>query len=78
MVSISVDHDINAWKKALGIELMQWPNISNLPGDKNEIYKKYNINAIPAIFLLDEKNNIVMTNDYRMPVLRENLDKMLE
>lgn len=78
MVSISVDHDINAWKKALGIELMQWPNISNLPGDKNEIHKKYNINAIPAIFLLDEKNNIVMTNDYRMSVLRENLDKMLE
>lgn len=78
VVSISVDHDINAWKKALGIELMQWPNISNLPGDKNEIYKKYNINAIPAIFLLDEKNNVVMTNDYRIPVLRENLNKMLE
>ncbi|MNI54643.1 hypothetical protein D3C85_1918550 [compost metagenome] len=57
---------------------MKWQNIANLPGDKNEIYKKYNINAIPAIFLLDEKNNVVMTNDYRIPVLRENLNKMLE
>jgi len=78
MVSISVDHDIIAWKKALNIEKMKWQNIANLPGDKNEIYKKYNINAIPAIFLLDEKNNVVMTNDYRIPVLRENLNKMLE
>lgn len=77
MVSISTDHDINAWKEALKKENMLWTNISNLPGDYKLINKTYNISAIPAIFLLDAQNKIVMPNDYRIPLLKENIEKML-
>jgi len=77
MVSISTDHDIHAWKGALKKENMPWVNISNLPGDDKLINKTYNITAIPAIFLLDAQNKIVMPNDYRISVLKENIEKML-
>ncbi|WP_316839076.1 TlpA disulfide reductase family protein [Pedobacter gandavensis] len=77
LVSISIDHNIKAWKKALSIEKMPWPNLSNLPGDKEEIIRKYNTTAIPAIFLLDAAGLIVMPNDYRMVELRAHLEKTL-
>lgn len=76
-VSISTDHDMKAWKTALKAENMPWPNLSNLPGNKEEIIKKYNTTAIPAIFLVDAAGFIVMPNDYRMVELRENLEKLL-
>lgn len=77
MVSISTDHDIDAWKGALKKENMPWVNISNLPGDYKLINKTYNITAIPAIFLLDAQNKIVMPNDYRISLLKENIENML-
>jgi len=77
MVSISTDHDIDAWKGALKKENMPWANVSNLPGDYKLINKTYNITAIPAIFLLDAQNKIVMPNDYQISILKENIEKML-
>jgi thiol-disulfide isomerase/thioredoxin len=62
MVSISVDHNINDWKKALAIEKMPWPNLSNLPGDHNQITAKFNVNSIPSIFLLDKDNKIILAD----------------
>lgn len=62
IVSISVDNNINSWTKALLKEKMQWPNLSNLPGNYEEIYSKYNIKAIPLMFLLDSNNKILLAN----------------
>jgi len=77
-ISISTDHDLEAWKKAVRVEAMPWPNLSNLPGNKDEIYKRYNVNEIPAVFLLDSKNRIVMPNDYRISEIRDNLRKVVK
>lgn len=76
LVSISIDHDRKAWKKALALEKMPWPNLSNLPGDYNEIMKKYNVNGIPAIYLLDAKNTVVMSNECAIPEVRKSLIKL--
>lgn len=75
LVSISIDHDRKAWKKAVALEKMPWPNLSNLPGDDNEILKKYNINGIPAIFLLDAKNTVIMSNECAVPEVKASLIK---
>lgn len=75
LVSISTDHDVIAWKKALAFENMPWTNLSNLPGDNNAINKIYNLNAIPAVFLLDAQNLIVMPNEYLITEIRESLIK---
>ena len=75
-ISISTDHDVNAWKNAINTETMPWTNLSNLLGSKDEIYRRYNINAIPAIFLLNSKNQIIMPNAYRINEIRDNLKKL--
>lgn len=77
-ISISADHDIKAWKKAVKDESMPWQNVSNLPGDHEEIFKKFNVNEIPAVFLLNAQNEILMPNEYRIAEIRDNLNKLSE
>ena len=59
IVSISIDRDINKWKQALAAENMPWANLSNLPGNYNEVMEQYNIKAIPEMYLLDKDNKII-------------------
>lgn len=75
-ISISTDHNLQAWKKAVKEEAMPWQNVSNLPGNNDDINKRYNITAIPAIFLLNSKNEIIMPNEYRNVEIRANLEKL--
>jgi len=78
MVSISIDHDITAWKTALVKEKMTWANLSNLPGDYKEISKKYNINAIPSMFLLDKDNRIIVADTFQMSKILEKVDSLFK
>jgi len=75
-ISISTDHDLKAWKKAVKTEAMPWTNISNLPGNNNDINRKYNITAIPAVFLLNSNNKIIMPNEYRITEISDNLNSL--
>jgi thiol-disulfide isomerase/thioredoxin len=75
-ISISTDHDLQAWKQALKTETMPWQNVSNLPGNNDDIYRRYNVSAIPAVFLLNSKNEIVMPNEYRVAEIRDHLEKL--
>lgn len=74
LISISTDQNIGDWKKALEKEKMPWPNLANLPGNAKEINAKYNIKAIPAMFLLDKDNKIVLAdpNDFDIVVKKTN------
>ncbi len=78
IVSISIDHDITAWKTALAKEKMTWANLSNLPGDYKEISKKYNVNAIPSMFLLDKDNRIIVADVFQMSKVIEKVDSLLK
>lgn len=77
LVSISTDHDIAAWRLAMKQEAMPWLNLSNLPGDNKLINSAYNLQAIPAIYLLDSGNKIVMPNENQISIIMENLEKVL-
>ncbi|RZL19985.1 MAG: AhpC/TSA family protein [Pedobacter sp.] len=62
LVSVSTDQSKVNWKKAVSDEKMPWTNLSNLPNDYKTILSKYNIQSIPAMFLLDKDNKIVLAN----------------
>ena len=78
LISISTDHSIVDWKKALDKEKMPWTNLSNLPGDYREINAKYNISAIPAMFLLDKDNKIVLADPNDFKLVQKHVDQILK
>jgi thiol-disulfide isomerase/thioredoxin len=75
-ISISIDHDKAKWEQALTLEKMPWPNLANLPGDFKEIKKKYNLYAIPSMFLLDDKGKVVMADESDISILKTALSKL--
>lgn len=76
IVSISTDHNITEWKKALLYEKMSWPNLSNLPGNSKEINQTYNLNAIPSMFLLDKDNKIIIADEFEMTKIEPQVAKL--
>lgn len=58
-MSISIDKDLNAWKKALDAEQLPWPNFL----DKGEVANLYNVKAIPAMFLMDANGKLIATGE---------------
>ncbi|RZL17966.1 MAG: AhpC/TSA family protein, partial [Pedobacter sp.] len=71
LVSISTDQSEKAWKKAVSEEKMPWPSLSNLPNHYKTVLSKYNIQAIPAMFLLDKDNKIVLSNFNDLDLLNQ-------
>lgn len=55
IVSISIDAKEADWEKALKDENLPWPNYL----DAGEIAEYFNVKAIPAMFLVDEKGIII-------------------
>lgn len=78
MVSVSADHDINSWKKALQEENMPWLNLSSLPDNFKGITAKYNVNAIPAMFLLDKDNKIVLADPNNFGLVKEKTEVLIK
>ncbi|MNK04158.1 Thiol-disulfide oxidoreductase ResA [compost metagenome] len=78
LISISTDHSIVDWKKALDKEKMPWANLSNLPGDYKEIISKYNVTAIPAMFLLDKDNKIVLADPNDFKLIQKHTNQILQ
>jgi hypothetical protein len=58
---VSLDTNKSAWEKAIEKDGLSWVNVSSLKGWKCETLVKYNVKAVPALFVLDEYNNIIAT-----------------
>ena len=59
VVSVSIDKDANAWRKALEQEKLPWPNFL----DNGEVAGIYNVKAIPAMFLMDANGKLIATGE---------------
>lgn len=60
--SISLDRDVNAWKKAIQDDRMIWQNhVCNPTGTANYL-QIYEVRSIPSNFLIDDKGVILATN----------------
>ena len=55
IISISIDKDESAWKKAVAEEKMAWPSYL----DRSEVANLYNVRAIPAIYLIDAQGKLI-------------------
>ena len=61
IVGVSLDNKVSNWKAAVEKDGLAWVNVSSLKGWKCEVARLYNVTAVPALFVLDENNNIVAT-----------------
>lgn len=62
ILSVSLDAQRDAWIKAVEQDKLEWPQVSNLKGFKDEVAVKYAISAIPSNFLIDPSGKIIAKN----------------
>lgn len=58
ILSVSLDTDREKWTKAIAEDGLTWPQVSDLT-QQNKAAALYNVNAIPASFLIDPQGKII-------------------
>jgi len=76
IIGVSLDKTAEAWKKAIQDDGLTWHQVSNTAYFNDAIAKMYNVDAIPAAFLLDESGVIVAKN-LRGPALEAKVAELL-
>ncbi|MGB3151199.1 MAG: TlpA disulfide reductase family protein, partial [Maribacter sp.] len=76
VVGVSLDRTAEAWKKAIEDDGLEWNHISNIAYFDDQIAKLYNVDAIPAAFLLDE-NGVIVAKNLRGAALEEKVAELL-
>lgn len=76
VLGVSLDTQEELWKNAIDSDGLAWNHISNLQRFDDPIARLYNINAIPAAFLLDE-NGVIIAKDLRGPALEQKVAEVL-
>ncbi|WP_136465758.1 TlpA disulfide reductase family protein [Flagellimonas onchidii] len=76
IIGVSLDARAEDWKKAIEADGLVWNHISNLKRFQDPIAQLYNINAIPAAFLLDE-NGVIIAKNLRGPALEAKVAELL-
>lgn len=59
---MSLDEDASKWKAAIAKDKLNWTQVSKLKGWEDPIAMAYEVDGIPATFILDAKGNIVAKN----------------
>jgi len=59
IIGVSLDKDAEAWKKAIIDDNLTWTQVSNVKHWQDPIAKEYNVQSIPATFILDASGKIV-------------------
>lgn len=76
IIGVSLDKDATKWKDAIAKDGLVWPHVSNLKFWEDPIAKQYNVQSIPATFILDEKG-IIVAKDLRGEELRAKVAALL-
>lgn len=75
-VSLDKKGEANKWKEAIAADHLNWTQVSNLLDWEDPISKMYNLNSIPAVFVLDKNGVIVAKNLYGIE-LRAKVEELL-
>ena len=59
IVSISIDTDQKAWRKAVGEETMPWEQL--LTDNKDETMKQFQFSGVPTFYMVDPNGKIIKT-----------------
>lgn len=76
ILGVSLDRSEEAWKKAIEEDGLTWNHVSNVQYF-DEIAALYNVNAIPATFILDE-NGVIVAKNLRGEALEEKIGELLQ
>ncbi|GIZ08146.1 hypothetical protein FUMI01_08730 [Flavobacterium sp. UMI-01] len=73
---MSLDKDKAKWKEAIAKDKLTWVHVSNLKFWDEPIARQYQVEAIPATFILDASGTIV-ARDLRGDALRAKIIELL-
>jgi peroxiredoxin len=73
IISISIDKDSDAWKKAVKEHQLVWPNLL----DEGEVANLYKVRAVPSMFLIDNTGKIIL-DGARGEILASKLKELLK
>jgi thiol-disulfide isomerase/thioredoxin len=76
VLSVSVDHDANAWRKAMEDEKMPWSQV--LSPDKDKTLKEFMIIGIPTLYLINREGVIVDKYTGFSAKLKNRLDEIFK
>jgi len=77
VIGVSLDRKAEDWKKAIADDGLTWNHVSNVAYFNDPIAQLYNIQAIPAAFLLDE-NGVIVAKNLRGPALEQKVAELLD
>ena len=76
IIGVSLDKDAVKWKEAIAKDKLIWTQVSNLKFWDEPIAKQYNVESIPATFILDESGKVV-AKDLRGEELKAKIIELL-
>jgi len=76
IIGVSLDKEAAAWKEAIAKDGLTWTHVSNLKFWEEPIAKQYNVESIPATFILDASGKVV-AQDLRGPELKAKILELL-
>lgn len=74
VLGVSLDTDKDKWKKGIEEEGYKWTQVSDLKGFNSPTIKDYNINGIPALFLVDGDGKVI-AKDLRGDDMRKKVEE---
>jgi peroxiredoxin len=79
IISVSLDKDgqKERWLKAIKDDNMNWHHVSNLKFWNEPVARLYNINSIPATFILD-KDGVIVAKKLRGDALEQKIAELLD
>ncbi|TRX16325.1 TlpA family protein disulfide reductase [Flavobacterium franklandianum] len=76
IVGISLDKDATKWKEAIAKDKLTWTHVSNLKFWEEPIAIQYEVQSIPATFILDASGKVV-AKDLRGEELKAKIAALL-
>ena len=76
IIGVSLDKEAKAWKEAIAKDHLDWTQLSNLKHWSEPIARQYNVESIPATFILDANGKII-AKDLRGAELRNKIAELL-
>ena len=77
ILGVSLDQDKDKWVKAIQDDKLAWTQVSDLKGWESIAARDYDVQSIPANFLLDPAGNII-ARDLRGPALEQALTQFVK
>lgn len=62
IIGVSLDKESSKWKEAIAKDNLTWTQVSNLKFWEEPIAIQYEVESIPATFILDASGNLIAKN----------------